>query len=367
VDILSATPSEGEIELLVIAECEEEGYQDLLPGKNISAYFTHTAVVDDEMPVPPADPIEGNVELEVWRTMEYAITSVKLLWTGNGSPEYAVYADLNPYDGIAPDTYIDATTAEELMINTTNYSAFSTNGCYAFTVRARSVPGSSMSESTDSEYAFVEMEDFDGGSDPSGGWGLYYRDAGNQLQINAGPIDDNVLQMGPSDDEIWTAAVSPMVPAIDNLEYSVIEVVQRASYFLDNPWDECLAAMYAQTTVGWADALPVNGNPNWKALRTPPLDGAIDGTWPLEDQLNPGSYLISLWYFFGGDWHGWRVYFLDRVSNPPPLRFSRIWIPELHEQTDVYASWAFGDHNTYPTNIGLVEPVYCDEIAVVVY
>jgi hypothetical protein len=367
VDITDATPSPDSIDILVIAESEETGYGGVLSGETVSAYFLHTAEVSDEQPSEPADPVEGNVELEVWRNTSYAITSLKVLWTGNGSPEYAVYADTNPYDGITPDTFIDATTAEELTISTMNYSAFSTTGCYAFTVRARSQAGSALSESDDSQYAYVEMEDFDGGADPSGGWGLYYRNASHQLSVQSATIDGSALQMGPSIDEIWTAAVSPMIPTISDTEYSVIEIAQRASNFQDNAWAECLAAMYAQTSIGWADALPVNGNSNWKDLYTPPLDAAIDGTYPLEDQLNPGSYLISLNYFFSGDAHGWRIFYLDNSGNPPPIRFTRASIPELHQQTDVYASWVFGDHNTYPDAIGLVEPVWVDEIAVVIY
>ncbi len=367
VDITDATPAEGSIDIIVAAECEEDGYGGILTGEPVCAYFLHTASVSDEQPSEPADPVEGNLKLEVWRTMSYAITSVKLIWTGNGNPEYAVYADTNPFDGISPDTYIDATSAEELTVDTMNYPAFSTNGCYGFTVRARSTAGSAASESTDSEYAFVDMEDFDGGDDPSGGWDLYYRDASYQLSVQPASIDGDALQMGPSEDEIWTAAVSPMIPAINDTEYSVIEIAQRASNFQDNIWAECLAAMYTQTSIGWADALPANGNANWKNLYTPPLDAAIDGTHPLEDQLNPTSYLISLSYFFSGQWHGWRVYFLDNSGNPPPIRFTRASIPELHTESDVYASWVFGDHNTYADAIGLVEPMWVDEIAVVIY
>jgi len=369
VDIKSATPAAGSIDILITAECETEDYQDLLPGKKVAAYFLHTADVSPEEPVPPADPIQGNVLLKVLRDENYVITGVQLNWTGNGNPEYAVYADTNPYDSVAPTTFIIATPAETIDINTANYVAFSSNGAYVFTVRARSVAGSSQSESTDSEYAFVDMEDFDGGSNPEP-WGLYYMDSGNQLQVTSGTIDGNCLQMGPSPNNLWTAAVSPMLPGIADSEYSVIEVAQRASNFQDNPWPECLAAMYANTTVGWADALPINGDGTWKSLHTPPLDAAIDGTWQLEDQLNPDCVLVSIAYFFGGDsstWRGWRVYFLDNAGDPPPIRFSRVTLPQLHTESNVYASWAYGQQNTYPDNIGLVEPTHCDELAVIIY
>jgi len=49
-DILNATPSPEEIELLITVESESVGYQGLLAGKTVSAYFTHTSLVDDEAP-----------------------------------------------------------------------------------------------------------------------------------------------------------------------------------------------------------------------------------------------------------------------------------------------------------------------------
>jgi len=45
VNIPSATPAEGSIEILIRAECEKTDYQNLLPGKTITAYFTYTAMV----------------------------------------------------------------------------------------------------------------------------------------------------------------------------------------------------------------------------------------------------------------------------------------------------------------------------------
>jgi hypothetical protein len=50
IDITDATPDELSIDLLVTVECEAEGYQDLLPGKMVSAYFTGTAPVSSETP-----------------------------------------------------------------------------------------------------------------------------------------------------------------------------------------------------------------------------------------------------------------------------------------------------------------------------
>ncbi len=51
VDIFDCTPSAaGELELLITVESEETGYGGLLPGEEVSAYFTITVEVDDEVP-----------------------------------------------------------------------------------------------------------------------------------------------------------------------------------------------------------------------------------------------------------------------------------------------------------------------------
>ncbi len=53
IDIIEATPAEGSIDLLITVESEAIGYQDLLPGKNVSAYFMYTVPVAKEPYEPP--------------------------------------------------------------------------------------------------------------------------------------------------------------------------------------------------------------------------------------------------------------------------------------------------------------------------
>ena len=50
VDVTEATPAPQSIELFITVESEVTGYQGLLPGKNISAYFMHTVAVSNEPP-----------------------------------------------------------------------------------------------------------------------------------------------------------------------------------------------------------------------------------------------------------------------------------------------------------------------------
>ena len=328
--------------------------------------MTECSIEDFEIAeVAPADPVEGNVELIVLRNSTYSITGVQLDWTGNSSPEYAVYADLDPYDGITPDTFIADTTSETIVIDSSNYDEFSTNACYAFTVRARSVAGNSSTESTDSEYAFVEMEDFDGGDDPYGEWDFFYQNTDSQFVIEPGPIDDNVIRIGPCPTSRWAAVTSKQLPAIADNEYSVMEIAQRTVNWQTKPWDEVIDGMYSQTTAGWATAPGTNGNGTYKEFMTPPLDAAIDGTWPLEDQLNPTSWLISIGAKFGGNsstWRGWRITYLDYAGDPPPIRFTRLDMPHYRSESVVYAAYGFAIVNHVTP-----DEAYCDEIAVVIY
>jgi hypothetical protein len=79
VDIPSATPAQGSIEILIRAECEKTGYQDLLPGKTITAYFTHTAIVSAESPdyIKVVTPNGG----ETWPVSSLQ----KITWKSSGS------------------------------------------------------------------------------------------------------------------------------------------------------------------------------------------------------------------------------------------------------------------------------------------
>ncbi len=167
IEISDATPTPGSINLLITVESEVEDYGGILPGKKQAVYFTHASTVEESS---PANPVEGNVLLETIRDGYKAITGLRLSWTGNGSPEYAVYADTEPYGGFDDfSSFVGATTGANLVFNSTGWDDFSTNAAYAFTVRARSIAGSPASESGDSEYCFCDLDDFEGGTGAGGG------------------------------------------------------------------------------------------------------------------------------------------------------------------------------------------------------
>ncbi len=54
-DVTGATPSPDSIKILIGVECESDGYQGLLPGKTVTAYFTYEADVSDEPYVDTCD------------------------------------------------------------------------------------------------------------------------------------------------------------------------------------------------------------------------------------------------------------------------------------------------------------------------
>lgn len=55
VDILGATPGAGSIDAFIEVECEEVGYQGMLPGETVTAYLLITSDVAEE-------PVEENCD-----------------------------------------------------------------------------------------------------------------------------------------------------------------------------------------------------------------------------------------------------------------------------------------------------------------
>jgi len=101
IEIISATPAQDEIELLITAECEAVDYGGLLPGKTVASYFTTTVPVSDEEPqqgdinlvdiTPPGWPATLS---DVWIDHDYAYCSgnagglLILDISGTGDPTY---------------------------------------------------------------------------------------------------------------------------------------------------------------------------------------------------------------------------------------------------------------------------------------
>ncbi len=224
IDINDATPSEGTIDVLVSVISEAEDFEGFIPGANAAAYYIHTADVAAETPNEPADPVLGNVWLDVDRNASKSITGVHVSWIDNGEPYFAVYADDDPYD--AAETWdfvteVDLTTAQ---IDIANMPDFSSSGAYYFTVRARSVSGMASTDSPNSELCFIEMEDFDNGDNPNA-WTIGYKDASVKWDITpTGQIDGSAaLRIDTHPLGYWSVIISDPLPVIPDSELSYIE------------------------------------------------------------------------------------------------------------------------------------------------
>jgi len=100
IDIPSATPAANSIDVLITAECEETGYQGLLPGKTVAAYFTHAAKVSDK-PFPIAGELAPAGECPDMLCAEHIITigiseaydpggaDVTVTWDFDGNLDFA--------------------------------------------------------------------------------------------------------------------------------------------------------------------------------------------------------------------------------------------------------------------------------------
>jgi hypothetical protein len=83
----------GETMMLITVECEEDGYQGLLPGKPVSAYFTSMISVSDEIPEPEwAEPFQIDNESRMPRACQNHDGDIVLIYHKNGQGlQYAVY------------------------------------------------------------------------------------------------------------------------------------------------------------------------------------------------------------------------------------------------------------------------------------
>ena len=79
VDIIGATPAQGTIDILVEIHCGQTGYQELLPGEDVTAYFIHTATVSSQGFLLTAP--NGGEEWE-------GFTHNNITWVAPGSVDY---------------------------------------------------------------------------------------------------------------------------------------------------------------------------------------------------------------------------------------------------------------------------------------
>ena len=105
VEISGATPAVGHVDIIIGVESENVGYQDLLPGKPVTAYFLHTAQVFSELPIHLTQPNGG----EEWTVASKkhitwvapnSVTDVKLEYSkDNFGSDLHTIIDSTPNDG----------------------------------------------------------------------------------------------------------------------------------------------------------------------------------------------------------------------------------------------------------------------------
>ena len=198
----------------------------------LASYFFYDGFFkDDQEPTQPQGTQVTDLSLKANRIAGgTAIESLELMWTDTGDPQYAVYRDQDPYDNggifaFEPDP-IALVNGSPAVIND-----FDGNGEYAFTVRSRSIADDPATESVDSNYAFIEMEN-GGDSVDTGNWtiggnsnmaarmmfqrGASFGNGGWGWFVDNGYWANTCAQL-------WSALCSPQIPEISTATEAFIE------------------------------------------------------------------------------------------------------------------------------------------------
>ncbi|MCG3152335.1 MAG: hypothetical protein GEEBNDBF_01629 [bacterium] len=236
-------------------------------------------------PAPPPTPV-GNVTLSLTRGSangglpnSFRPNTITLDWADvSGEAEYAIYADYSPYG--TGELLDDLVIVTILPANSITYS-FSVPAnrqlAATYVVRARSVANNVLSETANSQPAFIELDSFEPGSSD---WIIGNEDplatlGGNILetdkvntgqgsitsQFSSGTV--GFLQDFGSDSETrWSALVSPRLPDFPNIATEV-QVVRIEAVHRGSGWP-CNGISQAQYVFGIANTPPTvdAGNSN---------------------------------------------------------------------------------------------------------
>jgi hypothetical protein len=306
------------------------------------------------------------------------VETLELSWTNTNGVEYALYQDADPYDNSGV-VNIDYSTPVTVVAGTPAIiSTFDHNGGYVFTVRARATAGDPLSESADSNYALIEMDDGGSASD-SGNWIM----GGNsfypgQMMMQRGPTYGNGGGYGYFVDngtyanacmDMWSCLSTPQIPEIPGATVAFIEW----AHWYDRCW----------TGATFPSCTYANNNPGFTgggATATPPLPtGPSDPSkiWmeydvfynqpsdPPDGVGDPatvtGTANPSIDYFFGSPtysamWHGTNMtWMMSRVNT------------HLYDDDIDFAAVTASTHSTlnnWTTNEG---HYFMDDLVVIVY
>jgi len=365
-------PSAGDYPILMAVESADPiNYQPQLEGGDLfvfpdgplAAYAWASVTVEGDQPWEPADDVEGDLVLAIERNTSESITGVSLDWTSNDSPFYAVYADDDPYDGFTVDIFVMEVSEDYAIVDATAWEDFSSTGAYVFGVRGRSVSEEPSSDSTNlSQLAFCDMEDFDGGTDPSP-WVHGYRNTSYKwVETTSGQIDGSTsIRHNPTCPiDQWAVVASEPIPEIPESGTSFFEFAHIASNY---SW----LAYFKEMVGGYTHSVPPTGTSQYLDF-----DGStdfyciMDGThdWVMPAGPPPGGGWIGLVNRFG--WNSGYTFFGWRFSDCPHTAadISRMDYPDfIIDAGTIRAAMAWVT-NTHTNNNDWLE---VDEMAVVVY
>jgi len=239
---------------------------------------TTATLADGFEVVTPANPA-GNVILEVQRIDPagpnyMAIDSndnIYLHWDPvPGAEEYAIYSDHEPYDGFS------FTAFEGLSPTSEFYDTLSSDEAAVYIVRARSVAGEPLSESPDSETAFVDFEQAESLTS-AGTWSdnnvfdsilLQTTRSSISADVNSGSYGwYDSMGVGSQYCNVYEIFYSENIPVINSASVYRLEVVWDLDDFNTN------ASYEDGFTIGYFINQPVPGyvTPNNLNLRVAPI------------------------------------------------------------------------------------------------
>jgi len=224
--------------------CDLSGYN---PTDPLASYFRIRGIpVGTGGPCTAPDPV-GDLDLTTGRTdpdVLDPVTEVIISWDDiTDEAEYAIYVDTDPWNGLTDNLELLGTAAADATKYThdsTSDIPLSGNASYVYVVRGRGEIGNENCESDDSEIAFIELENFEGGSSSDGGEWTHVTQMGDTLLQEGGnnPINGDTsleeiipFEIGENspDDNIWLVVVSPELPDIPDVENANFELNHHSS------------------------------------------------------------------------------------------------------------------------------------------
>ncbi len=324
-------------------------FLELLPESNamyneqVYNCFAYTATVTNYAQAEPPDPV-GDLTLSTGRTGQtptVEVTGVTITWTDPGDPdivEYGIYVDESPYTGLDDDfVLLGISTTTSYTHDSSSLVPLDGNAAYSYTVRSRSIAtgGAAVpdSEAGDSQLAFIELENFEGGTAAGGGTWTSQSDDGVVLWTDLPTGTYNIngesfgydttwnLAGGSEAATEWTMLTSPEIPDVTDANRAIFELNhdQRGINF----------SSFASRGYG--------------TYSTPPTSGTNDHTVGDFDWCNENMYGFTYNRIQGWD---------STIPNSGPSWALVFLEPEACMEALGYNQWAYTWDGAHSTGVG---------------